>query len=340
MITGKLPGTKQPYFLKAGEGERHLFGGQLATLIARSEDSGGLFQIAVISGGKGATFPLHSHAKSREALLVLDGRLELFLNGEARLLSPGDFAGIPPGTVHGYRMAGYRTRFLVWNVNGDAGGVYAALGNPYEGFVYPPDGPGVIAESLLPKAEASLDIRFSGEQLRPPESCISATDELPKGASPYVLESGDGERLIGGDSLFTFLAHQGNSGGDFISLTTQGPNGARIPNHYHERHTETFFCLDGCMTMWAEGLEVAMAPGDFLHVPAGTIHSFRLDAPYTNFIGILAPGLFEPFFRAMCDPYEPYIFPQKPGPLRFDRVMQRLHELDLKLVDQGRPPQG
>lgn len=340
MIIDSLPGEKHPYFLRAGEGERHLFGGQLAARIARNEDTGGLLEASVVSGAKGSAFPMHSHLKSREALLVLDGRLELFLNGRACLLSSGDFANIPAGIVHGYRMQSHRTRFLTWNVDGDAGGVYAALGRPYDGFVYPPDGNSAIQDKFFSKAEARMDIRFSGDELPPPGSCVSCTDELPKAVAPYVLESGDGERLIGGDSLFTFLAHQGNSDGQFIALTTQGPTSPRIPNHYHERHTETFFCLDGAMTMWADGHELAMSSGDFLHVPAGTIHSFRLDARYTSFVGILAPGLFEPFFRTLCDPYEPYIFPQEPGPLRFDRVLQHLHELDLKLVGPGGPPQG
>jgi len=340
MITTALPGEKRPYFLRSGDGERHLFGNQLACRIARNADTGGLLEASVVSGPKGSAFPPHSHRKSREALLVLDGGLELFIGDRACQLSPGDFANFPPGTVHGYRMLRHRTRFLNWTVGGDAGGIYAALGSPWEGFVYPSEDNGAIPERRFAEAEAALDIAFSGTGLSAPASCFAGSDALPEGEAPYILESGEGERMIGGESLFTFLAHQGNTGGEFISLTTQGPKTPRIPNHYHERHTETFFCLDGLMTMWADGEEFSMLPGDFLHVPAGTVHSFRLDAPYTNFVGILSPGLFEPFFRTLCDPWEPYIFPQNPLALRFDRVIRRLPELDLKLVDQGRPPQG
>ena len=159
----------------------------------------------------------------------------------------------------------------------------------------------------------------------------------PSSITPYVLPCDEGERLIAGDQLFSFLATQRNTGGKFITLTTLGPKGDRIPEHFHEKHTETFFCLDGIMTMWASGEELQLLPGDFLHIPAGTIHSYRLDAPFTRFVGTLAPGLFGPFFRTMCDPYDAYIFPQTPKPVRFDRVIQGLHELDLKLV--GGPPQ-
>jgi quercetin 2,3-dioxygenase len=51
-------------------------------------------------------------------------------------------------------------------------------------------------------------------------------------------------------------------------------------------------------------------------------------------VGLLASGLFEPFFRTLGDPYEHYIFPSEPQPLRFDRVMQTIDKLDLKVVSK------
>jgi quercetin 2,3-dioxygenase len=79
-------------------------------------------------------------------------------------------------------------------------------------------------------------------------------------------------------------------------------------------------------------------PGDFLQVPAGTTHSYRIDAAYTRFIGPLAPGLFEPFFRAMCEPFDGHVNPPIPGPVRFDRVMQQLGDLDLVLTERPSGP--
>ena len=40
-MNDQLPGKRVPYFLRAGEGERYLVGGELATFIARHEDTGG-----------------------------------------------------------------------------------------------------------------------------------------------------------------------------------------------------------------------------------------------------------------------------------------------------------
>jgi len=89
------------------------------------------------------------------------------------------------------------------------------------------------------------------------------------------------------------------------------------------------------MTMWAMGEEIEMHPGDFLHVPAGIVHSYRLDSHYTKMVGLLASGLFEPFFRILGDPYEHCMFPSQPMPLRFDRIIENLEMLDLKVVSKN-----
>lgn len=332
-----LPGVKSAYLLRSGMGQRHLVAGHLTTLIARPEDTGGLMEASVVSGGAGVAFPLHHHIHAHESLYVLDGQLELHAAGKMYLLSRGDYANLPSGTVHGYRMRNHYTRFLMWTVGGDNAKLTAALGEPYQGFVHPEGAPTPLSKAASKAAETSCDVRFAQEDF--PSGVAASTFDTqvpPATVVPYVLASGEGERLIAADQLFAFLAQQTNSGGKFITLTTIGPKGDRIPNHFHEKHTETFFCLDGVMTMWAGDEEIQLRPGDFLHVPPGVIHSYRLDSPFTRFIGLLAPGLFEPFFRTLCDPYEHYIFPQSPKPIRFDRVIQKLPELDLKLVGPPR----
>jgi quercetin 2,3-dioxygenase len=332
-----LPGTNEAHCLPDGAGERYLVGGQLTTVIARPEDTGGLLEAVVASGRKGAEFPLHEHPVGHEAMLVLDGSVDLRLGADLFHLSRGDYASIPPGTAHGYTMRGHYSRLMAWTVNGKAALLQTTLGEPVAAGAYGPGDSAPLLPDRRSRAEADADVRFLTEGQSPDGAAVSSPT-APDGVVPYVIRAGEGERLLAGDQLFTFLSHQGNTNGAFIALTTIGPQGGPIPKHFHEKHAETFFCVDGRMTMWGGEDEVTLHPGDFLHVPAGTIHSYRLDAPYTRFVGLLAPGLFEPFFRAMCEPFAGYVFPSTPGPVRFDRVMQRMRELDLKLVDPPRPP--
>ena len=336
MSTGALSAQAHPYLLRSGEGQHYALTGQLATLIAQSGDTGGLFEAAIVCGGHHGNFPLHQHNHTHEAIFVLDGGLDFRLGDSRYQLSAGDFASIPPGTVHAYRMESHRTRFISWTTGAEGGGIYRILGRPTSAMVHENSAEDVLPPDLLRSAEKSIDVQFSREDslLPQPRPC---GDLIPEGTTPYVLASREGERLLAGDQLFTFLARQANTNDIFLVLATEGPKGDKIGEHYHERHTETFLCLEGQMTMWANGEELRLLPGDSLHVPPRTIHSYRLDSYYTRFIGFLTPGLFEPFFWTLCEPYGDYIFPIHPGPVRFDRVLQRLPELDLKLV---RPPQA
>ena len=137
MKVNELPGAQAPYMLQAGEGLRYAFGGHLATLLARTEDMGIAMAGAVLTGAKGAAFPCHRHAASHEALYVVEGLVDLTLGEDHFLLSPGDYVSVPPGTVHGYKWVDHRGKMIAWTFNGDAGRVYAALGEPYAGTVYP-----------------------------------------------------------------------------------------------------------------------------------------------------------------------------------------------------------
>lgn len=288
-------------FLRSGEGEKLEFSGQVATLIATHATTNGELCAAIVTGSKGSGSAAHRHSASHECLVVMAGILDLQIGEQLTRLTPGDFASIPAGTVHGYTMRSHRTSLLAWSV-GD--------------------------ETVAHQADTEMVESNAALQL------VAAGTELPKGIVAFTLEAGEGERMLTGDQLFAFLASNACTGGSFISLTTQGPRGERIPKHFHEKHSENFFCLEGRMTMWVGDDEIELHPGDFVHAPPGTIHAYRLDAPHNNFLGVLTPGIFEPFFRTLCDPFDGFVYPAVPPPVRFDRVIAKLGELDLKLTER------
>ncbi|WP_019393603.1 quercetin 2,3-dioxygenase [Priestia filamentosa] len=333
-LTSKLPKEKVPYLLRNGEGPRYLFGRQVATIMANGKSTGDMFEIVLLAGGKGDAFPLHFHKETHEGILVLDGKVELILNGEKHLLVSGDYAQIPAGTTHSYTMQSHRTRLVSYTMKGNVANFYAEIGTPYEHVEHPPYGEELAYERFLQGAALS-DIEFvSNEQSVEGEAILVTNATRPEEVVPYVLESGEGDRLLTGDQLHRIVAAQTNTDGQFIVVSSEGPKGDRIVDHYHEHHTETFYCLEGQMTMWADGEEIQLNPGDFLHVPAHTVHSYRLDSPYTKMVGVLVSGLFEPFFRTLGDKYDAHIFPAEPQALRFDRVVANIHNLDLKMANQ------
>lgn len=326
-----LPGKQMLRALRDGEGEYHLFGGQVATLLATPAETNNEFVSATITGTMDAGLPLQVHEKTDKTIYVMNGRLELHLDGKAHMLTSGDYAYIPAGTTYGYKMKSWRTRFLTWSIGDGLANFYQSMGEPFTRPVQPADATVGISKDKLHSVESICDVKFIGE-LPDVQPALVTSAGIPSSKSPYVLQEAQGERLIAADQMFTFLQTSASSDDAFFAVMTEGPAGTPIPWHYHEHHTENFFCLDGLMTMWVNGEEVKLYPGDYMEVPPNTVHSYRLDSPYTRFFGWLVPAVFEPFFRYIGDPYKPHTFPVEPGAFRFDRVLEHIDELDLNVL--------
>lgn len=73
----------------------------------------------VVDVPPGGVVPPHTHEREEEGYYVLDGDLALTVAEETRTLSAGDFAHVPPRTLHGYaNRSASPVRFLAWTVGG------------------------------------------------------------------------------------------------------------------------------------------------------------------------------------------------------------------------------
>jgi quercetin 2,3-dioxygenase len=338
MHKNELPALQAPYKLDAGEGARYAFCNQLATRIARPEELGQPAAGTILTGAKGARFPVHRHSQTHEAMFVLDGVVSLTLGDSSYLLTASDYVNIPPGTPHGYEFVDHRGKILSWTFGGPAAEAYARLGKPYAGNVYA-ECPDAVDWNLLGQETDTelVSTTGNGDGERAPKLTAA-----PQGLLPFVLAASEGERMIAGDQVYTILGNMTHSNGVFIALLTEGPIGMPIPRHRHEKVTELFHCLNGQMEMFVGDGFLSLDPGDFLHVPPKTSHSFQLKKHDTRFLGFITPGDFEPFFRYLCVPFDGYRYPLVPPPFRFDRVIQHLSELDLTILERpgGPPPQA
>lgn len=82
---------------------------------------------------------------------------------------------------------------------------------------------------------------------------------------------------------------------------------AAIPNgpgaHYHRSMSESFFVLDGTVSLFNGDKWIDATSGDFLYVPPGGIHAFsnNSDAPASMLI-LFAPGApREAYFESLAD---------------------------------------
>ncbi len=103
-----------------GEGESLAAGGSEIVIKATAEDTQGAFflsETTIAPGFPGP--PLHTHERICDMFYVLDGVLEMEIDGRTLELGPGSFACAPPGTVHTFRNPGSEpVRFLNFNTPG------------------------------------------------------------------------------------------------------------------------------------------------------------------------------------------------------------------------------
>jgi quercetin dioxygenase-like cupin family protein len=156
-----LPGEQKPYFLRAGEGPRHLLGGQLQITVCGSAETGGTLAITTLEMGKGAAMPAHAHERTTEGLFVLDGRLRLRLDGDEYLLTRGDYASIPAGTEHAYESEAGYTKALAMSTPGGLERLFAMAGDeaPHRMFGRAPY---AIDRDRLDQAARELDVVLAG----------------------------------------------------------------------------------------------------------------------------------------------------------------------------------
>ena len=319
-VINALPGEPVPYYLASGEGERHEVDGQLVTVVARTQDTGGLFEAAFILGSAGA----HSTGSALDAVqrsfFVVDGSVQVTVAGTSRILSQGDSFHVAPGESLEYRMLGHMTRLFLFSAPG-----------------------GALADLLAGAARTERHL-FTMDSLNPgdlqlPEGIDAAASlDLPAGGGGYFLSAGGGEHRAWPDALNSYLARPANTGGRYFAVNTLAAVQPYIIRHFHRLHTENFICLSGRVWLWVNGHEVLLTAGDFLHAPAGTVHSFAIGAHNTQMLGLLTGGVFEKFFDVTSEPTQAPVYSEGlVDPSTVIAGIQANPDLDLQVV--GPPPE-
>ncbi|CAN5796266.1 hypothetical protein BH24ACI4_BH24ACI4_30010 [soil metagenome] len=294
-VMGKLPGQKRMYVLPNAAGEYHRVGGQVMKRIARREDTGDVHELATFAGNTGAAMPRHAHLSSHAAVLVLRGEIDFELEGDRWIMMRGDFANLPPGTAHGWTLKSDGAQLALFSMNHRVGAAFTAMGERQDGPQRPANVPHEIPAGRLALAADAGDFQLApgGNQAGTPVRVTNTA--LPLTPGPYVLADGGGERFGGN----TFLARNANTAGQFLFIITEGGPGGGVGAHFHARHFENFFALDGETLGWAYGKAVPLRTGDYFQAPPRNLHGFRLNQDYNRFAAFLTPGIFESFFVMM-----------------------------------------
>ena len=132
---------------------------------------------------------------------------------------------------------------------------------------------------------------------------------MPNQNQVKYVPAGTGPMYCGPGDRVTFLATGAEShGGCFIVEAVAAPGGGPPP-HIHHFEDESFYVLEGTATFQAAGQTIHGKPGDFIHIPCGTVHSLKNEgkAPARALIVISPAGpagmqrFFEESFTPVTD---------------------------------------
>lgn len=207
----------------------------------------------------------HVHERHADAFYVLEGELMFDLGPELETItaSAGTLVLVPAGVVHSFRNDGPgEARYL--NVHA-----------PSCGF----------ADSL--RGLAGFDTHDP-----PPDGGLPLSNVV-------VRRRGEGETLALGPHGLELKAQVGDGDGTFyLGEMRLAPGFAGPVPHRHERHLDSFFVLDGTLTVRLGAEEVEATPGSYAVAPPGSVHTFSNRSEGTvRALNLMAPGGFEQYLK-------------------------------------------
>src|ERR1700754_4787749 len=156
-----LPGEPVPYVIEAGSGRAHVLLGEVGRALAGAEESSGAMSVMALDGPRAERpIPLHYHDHEYEFFYVLRGAVQLWADDESRVLAPGDFGYIPPGTLHAYQLRGHHSTFVGPIVPGGWDRFFDLTGEPYGAAAFPRGPKGPPPFEKFGRAEAQFKMTY------------------------------------------------------------------------------------------------------------------------------------------------------------------------------------
>ena len=118
-----------------------------------------------------------------------------------------------------------------------------------------------------------------------------------RGAISAILRSADAphDLAIGARSEVSYLATGATTEGAFglyrWELAAVPPAGSQPAGHFHRTMAESFYILDGTVSLYSGDKWMDTTAGDYLYVPPGGIHSFANNSgALASMLILFAPG--------------------------------------------------
>src|SRR3954452_22454926 len=104
------------------------------------------------------------------------------------------------------------------------------------------------------------------------------------------------------DHLVDIHVNGCTSVGALALLDERGRRGNTPPLHVHRRDDETFYVLEGELTLFVGAESVALGPGHAALAPRDVPHAYRVESEEAHWLVISTPAGFDAFVREVAEP--------------------------------------
>lgn len=111
-----------------------------------------------------------------------------------------------------------------------------------------------------------------------------------------VRAAGDAENYWYDGGLMAIKARPETTGGSISVIHVTVPRGKATPLHKHPRAEETFYVIDGDVTVHVDGMDHELSAGATSTVRRDTPHAFAVRSELAHLLVMFTPGGGEQFF--------------------------------------------
>lgn len=130
----------------------------------------------------------------------------------------------------------------------------------------------------------------------------------------------------------TIKASGAETGGSFAQLETNDPRDAATPLHVHHNEDETFYVLDGEVSLLVDGERIDLSAGDYAFAPRETTHAYIVRSERARMLTTLTPAGLEEVFVALGVPVAGTTRPREGLLPPIDEVVRRFGAYGCKVV--------
>jgi quercetin dioxygenase-like cupin family protein len=113
---------------------------------------------------------------------------------------------------------------------------------------------------------------------------------------PYLADADGGRAIWHMGALMQFKATSEDTGNAFWLAEQTSHQGYASPVHLHTREDETFYVLDGELSIEIDGVLHRPGPGATVFAPRNLAHSYKVESATARWLVLGTPGGFDGWF--------------------------------------------